>query len=490
MLQMGNRTWRSIALLGASLSIAGCVEQAELELTPVEQLGKLEEPSNQALVMKPVKVCGRRPNAGSPQSWWVDTGIYVKAGTSVTVDGASPAGGVQPWAGTAWPPAGNPGNTNWTDSLAYRSGLTSPTENVSFSLIAKVGRAGVAFRIGTQLTFNAPASGTLYLAFNDGVNFEDNIGSWSVNVTYPATLSFGTGYGTEAIYADRINTSLVDAWGVVLTVRDGNPGLTWTPDYVDNVVAALAAVQGRLGVPLKQVFGGLELRLTGIAGAGSTTRGATTASFIRLGAATRGAVVRTDNRSWGQRSPPAALDYYPSLIPYGLNNVNDKGIQNTIIHEMGHILEYRTMGSASASSRMWDVGTGFGLLRMRQSTSTTVDATNDLGVFWEAQVSSTSMVEIVADSFLNWVRNSYVGMIGQIDAPLGPLTVNQQKAAFFWNGGTIGTTTSPGWAGAGGFRATAANFVTTNQVPAFLTSLGNGYPAGKRGGDPDPTCAF
>src|SRR5262249_53330811 len=155
-------------------------------------------------------------------------------------------------------------------------------------------------------TFKTTTAGTLYLAFNDGVNFGDNLGSWSVKVSFLSAVALGSGHGTLLVEADRINTSLVDRWGIVLTAADGS-GLSWTPTYVDNVVAAVLAVEARLGVPLSQVLGGVELRLTVDNAAGMTTRSAGLASHIRLGTQTRGQGVRLDDRSFGRVSPSADL---------------------------------------------------------------------------------------------------------------------------------------------------------------------------------------
>src|SRR4029079_18538400 len=85
-------------------------------------------------------------------------------------------------------------------------------------------------------------------------------------------------------------------------------------------------------------------------------------------------------------------------------------------------------------------------VRMK-SLSSAQDNDMDIGTFWEAQFNVTDMTEITADSFLNWVRDSYVGMIGQVDLSAGGLGSNRERAAMFWNGGTVGTTTSPGWRG-------------------------------------------
>jgi hypothetical protein len=192
--------------------------------------------------------------------------------------------------------------------------------------------------------------------------------------------------------------------------------------------------------------------------------------------------------------PPApfpSLDYYPSTIPYGLNNANDKGIRNTIIHELGHIFEYRTMNT-SASLFTYADGTHFQLRRMALTIGGT-DRTDDVGTFWENP--STDLVEIIADSFLNWVRDSFAGIESRVGSPASTMTQEQLRSSVYWTGGTFTNTnneqvTSPGMSGSSGFRIAVTSYVNTSGVAAFLRSLGNGNPLNKTGGDPDPSCTF
>lgn len=133
--------------------------------------------------MTNVTVQGYRSNTGQPQSWWNDTGIYVNHGDSIVFDASNHIGTINPGFGSSFGPEGQVGNEtnkNWNESLAYRSGGTRCWFG---SLIGKVGINGTAFCIGESANITSPASGTLYLAFNDGANFEDNSGSWQVEVT-------------------------------------------------------------------------------------------------------------------------------------------------------------------------------------------------------------------------------------------------------------------------------------------------------------------
>lgn len=106
-----------------------------------------------------VKVCGRRTNVGSPQSWWVDTGIFVNEGHQLTIDASNPGGVIRPWGGhEGFEPAGQVGheeNRDWEYALANITDiddeLASETGYGSLwfgSLIGKIGRDGLAFYIG------------------------------------------------------------------------------------------------------------------------------------------------------------------------------------------------------------------------------------------------------------------------------------------------------------------------------------------------------
>ena len=51
-----------------------------------------------------------------------------------------------------------------------------------WSLIAKIGQSGSIFEVGLSKTFQASASGQLYLGVNDDY-FGDNSGSWTAVIT-------------------------------------------------------------------------------------------------------------------------------------------------------------------------------------------------------------------------------------------------------------------------------------------------------------------
>jgi hypothetical protein len=434
---------------------------------------------------KTMKVCGHRANAGSPDSWWIDTGIFVTPANQLRIDAANPGGVIKPWPShQGFGPAGdvnNIANRDWAETLANRTGIQAGDTSCWFgSLIGKIGRDGKAFSIGQLKQFTPSMSGTLFLAFNDGVSFEDNSGSWNVAVTFEDRVQLATsGYGTDKIFADRINTSLVDTWGVILTIQEDvtDTSLAWNPTAIANLVSAFTAVEGRLqnraDRTFKQVFGGLEIRFWAGSGAGVTH---TEGKLIRFGTGTRGTTAtRLDNRSWGRINPIAQFNYYPSSIPYGFFNAGDKGIQNTIMHELGHVLDFR-------STSMDAAGTQFGLKVVKDTTSPTVDSSLDIGTFWENP--TTPLGEILADNFLNWVRNSYVGIENNVDTYNVSANAEQRRVMAYWIGniqytlpGTSTVVTSPGITG---FTADATS--VSNGAAALLRSLGLG--------EGDPNCTF
>ena len=100
---------------------------------------------------------------------WVDTGIYVNAGDTVTINAngrirVARDGGVMSAAGTA------SGRTE---------GATMPNANVG-GLVARFGESAPLF-IGESRTFRTGRAGRLYLGVNDNF-FEDNTGQFNVTV--------------------------------------------------------------------------------------------------------------------------------------------------------------------------------------------------------------------------------------------------------------------------------------------------------------------
>lgn len=340
----------------------------------------------------------------------------------------------------------------------------------SFSLIGKIGRDGDAFFIGASLTFTPTTTGTLFLACNDGVNFQDNDGYWNVTVTFEEEVQLApSGYGSNPIYADRVNGSFVDTWGVILTIQTGfTTPPEWDETAMGNLEAAFSAVDSRLqaqtGRTFKDVFGGLELRFYP---SDPDVYGVTfNENLIRFGQGTRTTATRSDNRGFGRINAPTGLDYYPS--DSGFFEADSKGIQNTVIHELGHVLDFRSSDFKTTAS-------SFGLPALKGSGTLSPDAPDDVGTFWEhSDVSGLAnpLDEWLPDHFLNWVRNSYVGIEGDIDDYGAADPGEEQRASAYWVGGiTYNGHTSPG---IDGFSSDATAYA--DAAADLLRSLGTGEP--------------
>ncbi|WP_428265311.1 LamG-like jellyroll fold domain-containing protein [Haliangium sp.] len=174
----------TVARAGARLDLAaiavavafapGCViSQDEAPPPPAQQSSALEAVPDQYGVYT-VIVHGTRPDSGNPHDWWNDTGIDVAAGGVV---GASCTGGlIRPWSGhNGFDCYGEP-ETEW--GMAPECGFGS--------LIGKIGASGTPFCLGAPdgaiEGHHAASGGRLYLAFNDDVNFADNLGQWIARV--------------------------------------------------------------------------------------------------------------------------------------------------------------------------------------------------------------------------------------------------------------------------------------------------------------------
>lgn len=126
---------------------------------------------------------------------WYDTGISVSAGNVVMV---SASGSVYiGWLSDASleyeTPAGCPGF-----STSAPPGPFLAPDLPAWSLIGRIGPSGAPFEIGTGVTFTAPTSGELYLSMNDNY-FDDNYGSWTVEVTIIPELSLTPAVATNTV---------------------------------------------------------------------------------------------------------------------------------------------------------------------------------------------------------------------------------------------------------------------------------------------------
>jgi hypothetical protein len=123
-------------------------------------------------------VYGREPNTAATSGraiavggdrQWVDTGINVQGGDTVSINAngqirVARDGGLMTAAGV---------------SSGRTDGATLPDANVG-GLVARIGNSGAVF-IGESRTFRAPRAGRLYLGVNDNY-FDDNTGQFNVTV--------------------------------------------------------------------------------------------------------------------------------------------------------------------------------------------------------------------------------------------------------------------------------------------------------------------
>jgi hypothetical protein len=115
---------------------------------------------------------------------WQATDIFVQEEDRLRIDVPNPGlpnvNHPKPW---PWGPNCDPdGNRSdgvppfmWEDAIAPNL--------IVFALVGRIGESGEPFFVGSSFDQSAPASGHLYLSYNDGVNFNDNSGYWDVLVT-------------------------------------------------------------------------------------------------------------------------------------------------------------------------------------------------------------------------------------------------------------------------------------------------------------------
>lgn len=154
---------------------------AGLALAACTLAGPADVASEQQALTQDVRLVGYRTNTGNPLDWWVDTGIQVAEGSTVSV-GCFGAGRNPPWVGgTAFDCVGDLNQGPWPLSIAPACRFGS--------LVGRIGREGARVCLGPSASFTAGSSGSLHLGFNDGQNFQDNPGFWDihVDVTPPVT---------------------------------------------------------------------------------------------------------------------------------------------------------------------------------------------------------------------------------------------------------------------------------------------------------------
>jgi hypothetical protein len=157
---------------------------AGLALAACTLAGPADVASEQQALTQDVRLYGYRTNTGDKLDWWLDTGIQVDAGSTVSV-GCFGAGRNLPWGGGS--------QFDCTGDLSQGPWPLSIAKTCRFgSLVGKIGRNGTPVCLGPSASFTAGSSGSLHLGFNDGENFEDNSGFWDihVDVTPPVTAGW------------------------------------------------------------------------------------------------------------------------------------------------------------------------------------------------------------------------------------------------------------------------------------------------------------
>jgi len=128
---------------------------------------------------------------------WQATDILVQEGDRLRIEVPNPSlpnvYHPKPW---PWGPNCDP-NGNRSDGVPSSTWEDAIAPNlIVFALVGRIEESGEPFLVGSSFDQPAPASGYLYLSYNDGVNFSDNSGYWDVVVTVEPPCP-GGGVGTK-----------------------------------------------------------------------------------------------------------------------------------------------------------------------------------------------------------------------------------------------------------------------------------------------------
>jgi hypothetical protein len=166
-----SRFW--LVSIASATALAACAQEP-----PAPALGRVQQ---QAVA---VQVDGYQPNQPEPDLGWVDTLLDVESGDHLFV--RCVGGLIAPWGiDPIFDCNGDAVSPPWHESIAPQCSFGS--------LVGKIGRDGAPFCLGAEHDRPMTENGRLYLGFNDGVSFEDNAGSWSVDVEIDGPTSDWTG---------------------------------------------------------------------------------------------------------------------------------------------------------------------------------------------------------------------------------------------------------------------------------------------------------
>jgi len=351
-------------------------------------------------------------------AWYNTKIVFVKSQSySITA-----TGNVYPWDGA------NPYSPNGDPSIQWQYSL-SPVHNFCM-LIGRVGPTGTAFAVGASSGPIIPtATGELYLAMNDGVNFGDNSRQFNAIVTVPSCVPLSSLSGSVQVKGDRIDAELMPTWGVMLTVQCDvtDDAIRWTPTQKQNLINAFSSINTRLldhtNKGFRSVFGGIELRHVGSltpSTIGADTPSAQNGYLMRVGPVGRGGTTRNVSRAFGEVNTGA----------YGVNVAGDLGIKATITHELGHAFDYRTRPQPGQSANgLYFWGQQYNLTSVKGTSNA-----NDIGRVWENP--NGTLGENVPDHFLNWVFDTTNGyIITDPDVYNPAASDNARRISAYWIGG-------------------------------------------------------
>jgi hypothetical protein len=187
------------------------------------------------------------------QGGWFNTNIFVNAGDQLDILATDqPSTNPYPWGGG---PRIDP-DGNRSDGVPPFAWDQSIHPSACFGML--VGRIGTndsnRFIVGSTYSGGTAASGFLYLAFNDGVNFNDNGGYWDVNITVSSASGLAALIKSNPLsagcllvrdYQTHVNDGQANEAGSDLTNPDDAPKFNIGSGYTDPYTRTVANVQKR-----------------------------------------------------------------------------------------------------------------------------------------------------------------------------------------------------------------------------------------------------
>lgn len=239
------------------------------------------------------------------------------------------------------------------------------------------------------------------------------------NLTFSLGKTCSTSDDDNQIDQSKTDMWLYPPWGAALTVScpASLEGVSWTTTHKQHLFNAFSRINDRLlkqtGLSYVAVFGGMEFRHVSNKAPGQdlgytpNPQSSSASGFLI---------------EWGPQTRKAS-QARTKTGAYGFDVSGDKGIEQTIVHELGHAFDYRT-GRA--------LNTAVGDINLPAITA--------VGSLQEGFIDKGDNTEKTADHFLNWVYNSYFDRNGnQADIDLRPNYITGQlpRVYSFWKGNEI-----------------------------------------------------